>query len=35
MKAALHDDKVVISRGKQLENLLNELMGKRMILPYR
>ena len=28
MKAALHDDKIVISRGKQLENLLNELMGK-------
>lgn len=28
MKAALQDDKIVVNRGKQLENLLNELMGK-------
>lgn len=28
MKAALHDDKIVINTGKELENLLNELMGE-------
>lgn len=28
MKAALQNDKIIISRGKQLESLLNELMGE-------
>ncbi len=27
MKSALNDDKIVVCRGKELEKLLNELMG--------